>query len=710
MNDAVTTPAPPCVYNIPLALDHTLLQTQGPQPHFAKNRNTNLFADCHRSILGPMPVQEFVDHFLPPLAADDKSDMLETLDAFKSVPLSAVEAPDIYKPLVTALNECCGRKSRCPGFVFEVAATRSSHPKRPGYMKPHICCYTPENAAVVERSDPESRVEFGYVELFIDIQPDKALDFFVDPPSDSEPASRVPHDFLKYPYDEVGRRVIDLITTLGQHLAYAAEVLARQPRTFVFTVALSGSRARLLRWDRAGGVATETFDLREQPDLLCEFLWRFSQTTCAGRGHDPSVQPATEDEEKLFREIIERHARSQLDKDDEQALKNAVAKHYKPGHVYAIDILHQRPQNGERTRRYIVSRPLVSSLGLVGRAMREVLEKDSRIHRDISVGNIILVKEEGAAVRRGYLVDWETSCKVDDAGAATQVGRLGTWQYLSIRMLSADEGHKGKATFQDDMESLLYVVLHSALLWQKHDAHEIDLTNIITEMFNKSRELAGGFENRDLSEWLNTVMDFHSPPPHLQAAYKDKWSDPEQLDAYWHDFLKTRTLARDNRTDNKLDEYDLYDSITPTPSPSPPYIPVRRRRKTPPPTAPRWVKVKVEQSDDESSESESQPRKQARTEKPPSTQLDGIQPTPAQPDAVQPAAVAVAGPARLCAMSFCTPRPVATALSQDPLAPPPVPLRRSPRKHASSQPKRSSTGSKPRKTRTAGTSSKTPRK
>ena len=59
-----------------------------------------------------------------------------------------------------------------------------------------------------------------------------------------------------------------------------------------------------------------------------------------------------------------------------------------------------------------------------GPAMRDVRKKDSRIHRDISVGNIILVKEPATAVRRGYLIDWETSCKVDDAGIATEVGRV----------------------------------------------------------------------------------------------------------------------------------------------------------------------------------------------------------------------------------------------------------------------------------------------
>ena len=56
--------------------------------------------------------------------------------------------------------------------------------------------------------------------------------------------------------------------------------------------------------------------------------------------------------------------------------------------------------------------------------MRDALAKDSRIHRDLSVGNIILVQEGDSSTRRGYLIDWESSCKVDDAGEAVELGRV----------------------------------------------------------------------------------------------------------------------------------------------------------------------------------------------------------------------------------------------------------------------------------------------
>ncbi len=182
-------------------------------------------------------------------------------------------------------------------------------------------------------------------------------------------------------------------------------------------------------------------------------------------------------------------------------------------------------------------------------------------------------------------------------------------------MLREANGQTGRATFQDEMESLLYVVLYCALLWQPHGVSFKQLTSTVTELFNSFTEFEAGikdggdgkivnaehrvytrsvrFKDQNLSEWLNTVMDYHSPRPHQQVEYKDKWSDPGQLDAYWSNFLQTHTLDRANRADHKLDQYDFYDSITPPPPPAPPSLPPRRLSKTPPPPFPRRRKRKI---------------------------------------------------------------------------------------------------------------------
>lgn len=46
-------------------------------------------------------------------------------------------------------------------------------------------------------------------------------------------------------------------------------------------------------------------------------------------------------------------------------------------------------------------------------AMTDAFEKADTIHRDISVGNILLVKHSDDGPRTGYLIDWELSCKTD---------------------------------------------------------------------------------------------------------------------------------------------------------------------------------------------------------------------------------------------------------------------------------------------------------
>ena len=55
--------------------------------------------------------------------------------------------------------------------------------------------------------------------------------------------------------------------------------------------------------------------------------------------------------------------------------------------------------------------------------MTDALDKDSRLHRDISVGNIILSRVGGRTIRTGYLIDWESSCQVDESGKAKILGR-----------------------------------------------------------------------------------------------------------------------------------------------------------------------------------------------------------------------------------------------------------------------------------------------
>jgi hypothetical protein len=97
---------------------------------------------------------------------------------------------------------------------------------------------------------------------------------------------------------------------LGQLITCAAEILACQHRTHLFTIlAVGRSRFRLFRWDSAGVVVTR---LEDNVSLLEEFLWRFNNSTPAQRGLDHSVRWATPDEETIFGQEVLAFGRDKL--------------------------------------------------------------------------------------------------------------------------------------------------------------------------------------------------------------------------------------------------------------------------------------------------------------------------------------------------------------------------------------------------------------
>lgn len=284
-------------------------------------------------------------------------------------------APGADATQAAALNKNSPRKSRCPGFVFDASIERSVRPMRLGYTKPHICCFTARNANTVRRADNNTRVELGYAELFIDVHPDPSFDFLIDPPTDASPDTLAAHNFFRaYPLEIEDSEYDAAERAFGLHIAFAAEILARQNRTCLFTVSVFGPLARLYRWDREGCVATAAFDFHASPGTLLEFFWRFAQVSSSERGHDPTTMVANPQAETLFREAIRSHVRAQLDVDGPE-LDKAVSAYYQPGHVSVIIVHPELAPEAETYfvtsyRTMLVSRPVVSPLHLEGRGTR----------------------------------------------------------------------------------------------------------------------------------------------------------------------------------------------------------------------------------------------------------------------------------------------------------------------------------------------------
>ncbi|KAJ2989296.1 hypothetical protein NUW54_g8831 [Trametes sanguinea] len=674
-------------YRMFMIIHYTIRYPSSVLSVLAWDRNRTHVKQSREYVLGPMPPMSFITEFLP-VVSSDRDSLLSSRKAFAAVPRCAGTPAHVYEPLASALNKCTKYKARCPGYAFEKTIELSRRPERLGYARPHICCFTSENVDVVAAS-------------FL-------TDYFVDPEPYADVPTLIAHQFTRtfvddQAYDHAER-------AWGLHIAFATEVFARQHRTFLFTVSVFGTYARLYRWDRSGCIISATFDIHEHSDIFAEFFWRFSQLSDAERGHDLTVQMCSVTEESLFRDTIRAYVALQLEVSGEE-LEKALLAHYQPGHVTKVAV-HSVVGAGRETRDLLVSRPVVSPLSLDGRctrgfwavdvktakvvflkdtwrtpsqsetegdvigrlnelgvrnvpmvvchgdvivdgaipvdasaepafqetrtnefttepwsrcidekdvyvsrrrhyrlvlgtvgysikmlrgteellhstfdvflAMKDAFEKGSRLHRDLSLGNIILVKDPDRPIRRGYLIDWDASDAVDETGKALHEGRAGTWLFMSIRVLDEREVNS-KHTFPDDMESLLYVVFYCALCYLPHSLSDRDVTTVHREFFESvfnMKGVSGGggakmsnainriitkrirWGSASFAEWFNTVLDYHHPPSTPIWERSDKWN-AETLEAFWSHFLETHELERDNRVVHRISKASRYDRNSP---------------------------------------------------------------------------------------------------------------------------------------------------
>ncbi|THU93464.1 hypothetical protein K435DRAFT_607675, partial [Dendrothele bispora CBS 962.96] len=92
----------------------------------------------------------------------------------------------------------------------------------------------------------------------------------------------------------------------------------------------------------------------------------------------------------------------------------------------------------------------------------DALRNSSILHRDVSVGNI-LIFEDDSGKRKGVLNDWEL-CK--DLRITREAERMGTWQFISAALLQTPVGcHEPR----DDFESFFHVLGWTALKFAHHN-------------------------------------------------------------------------------------------------------------------------------------------------------------------------------------------------------------------------------------------------
>ncbi|KAF8461314.1 hypothetical protein JB92DRAFT_3072201 [Gautieria morchelliformis] len=86
-------------------------------------------------------------------------------------------------------------------------------------------------------------------------------------------------------------------------------------------------------------------------------------------------------------------------------------------------------------------------------AHRELHEVAGILHRDISMGNI-LINSGGTEGNRGILIDFDHAIRVGDTSLHSTKRKIGTWRFMSRNILEGKNPH----TYIDDLESFYFVL------------------------------------------------------------------------------------------------------------------------------------------------------------------------------------------------------------------------------------------------------------
>ncbi|KAI0273356.1 hypothetical protein BC834DRAFT_204192 [Gloeopeniophorella convolvens] len=204
--------------------------------------------------VGPMPVNEFLDEFVPRVPD---------------------ERPLICNPVNEEnLIDTIRDAGICPNLVF-VNAAEDPHER-----------FEPEpDVAIFSRSRFCTEAHWSSAELWLQMRREDDDFFLPNEFVETHETILTSHiDLLERDYVECGE-LIDCMTVVHRV----------QFRAFSFAVALFGSKARLLRWDRSGIIYTDLFEWVDS-DTLFEFFWRFDHLSDADRGYDTTVRSVTKDE------------------------------------------------------------------------------------------------------------------------------------------------------------------------------------------------------------------------------------------------------------------------------------------------------------------------------------------------------------------------------------------------------------------------------
>ncbi|KAG2094189.1 uncharacterized protein F5147DRAFT_585094 [Suillus discolor] len=240
--------------------------------------------------VGPMPVGEFLQEFLPTsqIPDYDPSSFNFVAGTFSDM-ISVKNEEHTYKPFMstpahTTINTIT---PFAPQLSF---VDTHNHPDTQNCskidsavfnIKPDICVYPDGREPSLRNCDVSA------TEIIVEFKWSYSHNAFCDPSG----------------VDSVISRMEKGMDMLGQIMSYTAAQLSTQFHTHAFSLLIVRDRACIIRWDREGAIVTSAIDYNNEPHLA-DFFHHYAQVSPEMRGVDTSVTLASNEEASIARSSL----------------------------------------------------------------------------------------------------------------------------------------------------------------------------------------------------------------------------------------------------------------------------------------------------------------------------------------------------------------------------------------------------------------------
>ncbi|KAG1726334.1 hypothetical protein EDD22DRAFT_961450 [Suillus occidentalis] len=549
--------SPPPVGDTPIKLGSSTMLPFTTHTRFRLETVNAMGYEMKDKIVGPMPVEEFLEEFLPSSQIPDY-DASSFTSAFTpgmfNNTLSAVGEQNAYKPFNDTMKSFAPQLSfidshsnadtaNCSSFTFSV--------------KPDVCVYADPTLRGTDISKAEIIIEFKW--------------------------AGYSHDSFIEDGDDIVSSTENSMDTLGQITSYAAAQLGAQYRSHAFSVLIVRDRARIIRWDREGAIISSCIRYNTEPHLA-DFFYRYARASPELRGIDTSVSPASAREAALARLWLKlsnttRMFKVSVPRADGSGVLTLIipqptALGFPPagrgtrtcpafdlvnkkvvmfkdswrvslpdvlpeGEVYKLlkshnvrnvatciayhDVPFSIPQQLNQTVKFSSAtwacRNTVTTPHILHRLVLDIvgrkLTKFESSHQLVqSIRDALIAHKDTHDLAKllhrdlsvgnvvihdgiGILIDWDLAKLITIQGPR-QKNRTGTWQFMSAYLVAhSDAIHR----VEDDLESSLYVLLWTALKHSITHMNIEDRTKLLTQVFDGGSSKEG---------WLMTRT--HLPP------------------------------------------------------------------------------------------------------------------------------------------------------------------------------------------------------